>query len=100
MARTTPQHKIGFSFINPDYAKVEQVNGYEIAKQFQSFADDCMKQIPDEGQPADGYMYNSHIGAFVRSLDEAKDHFVKGKLAFYAKRGSGSAAVETTPDKQ
>jgi hypothetical protein len=23
------------------------------------------------------------------SLDEAKDHFLKGKLAFYAKRGSG-----------
>jgi len=90
MARTIPQHKQNFArFIEPAYAKVAEVNGSEIEKQFQAFQDECFKQIPDEGQPADPYMYNSHMGNFVRSLDEAKDHFVKGKLAFYAKRGSG-----------
>jgi hypothetical protein len=89
MSRTIQQHKSNFdSFINPNYAKVDQVNGWEIAKQFQAFQDECIKGIPDEGVPADGYMYNSHMGNFVRSLDEAKDHFVKAKSAFYAKRNS------------
>jgi hypothetical protein len=91
MARSIPQHKQNYvSFIDPDYAKVSQVNGWEIAKEFQAFQDTCFEQIPDEGAPADGYKYNSHMGAFVRSLDEAKDHFLKGKLAFYARRGSGT----------
>ena len=95
MARTTPQHKAQYmNFIDPDYAKVTQVNGWEIAKTFEAFTQERLNEIPDEGSPADGYMFNSHIGAFVRSLDEAKDHFLKGKLAFFAKRGSGSAPVQ------
>lgn len=78
------------SFVNPDYKRVTEVNGFETAKQFQAFQDACVAEIPDAGEPADSYMYASHMGNFVRSLDEAKDHFVKAKLAFYAKRGSGS----------
>lgn len=85
----TVRHKESYrSFINPDYARVSEVNGYALAKEFQEFADRLFSQLPDVGEPADGYMYNSHMGAFVRSLDEAKDHFVKGALAFYTKRGS------------
>ncbi len=93
MSRTQPQHKANYAnFINPDYERVAAVDGYALAQQFQAFQDVCMAQIPDEGAPADSYMFNTHMGAFVRALDEAKDHFVKGKLAFYAKRGGGAAA--------
>lgn len=91
MARSLPQHKQNFAgFVVPNYAAVAEVNSWEIGQRFQRFMDECMAQIPDEGAPADGYMYNTHMGQFARSLDEAKDHFVKGSLAFYAKRGSGA----------
>lgn len=56
-----------------------------------AFQDERLAELPDEPAPADAYMYNTHMGAFVRSLDQAKDHWLKAKLAFYAKRGSGSA---------
>lgn len=93
MARTVPQHKAQYQqFIDPDYAKVPSVNGWEIAKTFEAFAQERINELPDEGAPGDPYMYNSHMGAFVRTLDEAKDHFLKAKLAFYAKRGSGTPA--------
>jgi hypothetical protein len=94
MSRTVPQHKQQYQrFIDPDYTKVAAVNGWEIAKQFQHFHDECMAQIPDEPSvPKDAYMYNTHMGAFARALDEAKDHFLKGKLAYYAVRGSGEDA--------
>lgn len=92
MARTTPQHKALYaSFIDTAYGKVDQVNEAEAAKTFQSFLDARLAEIPDDGAPADGYKYNTHMGAFARALDEAKDHFVKGKTAFYAKRGAAAS---------
>src|SRR5687767_8674888 len=99
MARVIPQHKQNYvNFIDPNYAKVSQVSGSEIAKEFQALQDSCLAQIPDEGAPADGYKYNTHMGAFARSLDEAKDHYIKGKLAFYAKRGSGTPNPPATKE--
>lgn len=87
-------HKKNFvGFVNPDYARVEQVSGYAIAVKVEAFNAELLKLIPDEGAPADAYMYNAHMGAFARALDEAKDHFVKANLAFYAVRGSGAAPV-------
>jgi hypothetical protein len=95
MARTTPQHKAQYQrFIDPNYARVEQVNGWEIAKTFEAFAQARLDELPDEGAPASNYLYASHMGAFVRTLDQAKDHFVKAKLAFYAKVGSGDEPKE------
>jgi hypothetical protein len=61
MARTIPQHKASyFGFIDPNYAKVNQVNGWEIAKKFEAFSQTCLDEIPDEGAPADGYRRNAH----------------------------------------
>lgn len=86
-AAAAPPHKANYiQFIDPDYERVAEVNGGEIAQQFQAFANELMARLPDAGTPADGYMYGAHMGAYVRSLDEAKDHFVKAMLAFYAKR--------------
>lgn len=78
-------NKILLDLFNP----VKKVNETAIATKFQAFQNECLAEIPDAGMPADGYMFNSYMGNFVRSLDEAKDHFLKAKLAFYAKRGSG-----------
>lgn len=88
---SVPPHKALYAqFVDPAYQYVPDVNGQAIAKEFQTFVDALMDTIPNEGMPADSYMYSSHMGAFVRTLDQAKDHFVKTKLAFYAKRGSGA----------
>jgi|SRR5688500_2223068 len=98
MARTLQNHKEQYKgFIKPDYAPVAQVNGGEIAGAFEAFSQARFAEIPDEGTPADGYMYNSHMGAFVRTLDQAKDHWLKGKLAFYAKRDSCTAEAAPAP---
>ncbi len=88
MARTRPRHKAQYdNFIHPNYGQTDDVNEIEITKVFQRLSDDLIQQIPDEGEPADGYMYNSHMGAFLRTLDQAKDHYVKALLAFWLKRG-------------
>lgn len=96
MARTLQHKSQYYRFIDPNYARVEQVNGWEIAKKFEAFSKECIDQIPDEGAPANAYGFNSHMGAFVRTLDQAKDHFVKAKLAFYAKVGSGDEPAPKT----
>jgi hypothetical protein len=62
---------------------VPKVDEVTIAGDFQRFCDACFAQLPDEGKPADPYLYSSHAGAFVRALDQAKDHWVKAKLSFY-----------------
>jgi hypothetical protein len=72
------------------------VNGWAIAKQFEAFSQERINELPDEGAPAEPYLYSSHMGAFVRTLDQAKDHFLKAKIAFYAKRGSGSMSLNNT----
>ncbi len=87
---TTPKHKQNFiSFIEPNYARVGHVNPGEHRDHFQAFLDTCLAIIPnDSAGPADPYMYNAHMGSFVRHLDEAKDAFVKAHLAFYTSRNS------------
>ena len=84
-----PPHKTNFSqYIEPNYGYVKEVNPGQTREKFQAFLDELLALIPDEGAPADGYMYNAHMGSFVRHLDEAKNDFVCAQLAFYAKRGS------------
>lgn len=96
MARTLPQHKTNYAgFVDPHYL-LTPVDPKAWRQKFQAFSDSCFDEIPDEGQPADAYMYNTHMGAFVRALDEAKDHFVKGFMAFCAKRGSASITEDKT----
>jgi site-specific DNA-adenine methylase len=91
MARTLPTHKVNYShFVDPDYARVTQVNSRETAKTFEAFNQERLAEIPDEGAPKDAYKYATHMGAYVRALDDAKENFIKAKLAFYAPRGSGS----------
>jgi hypothetical protein len=82
--------KLYANFIDPNYKHVEQVSGWETAKTFEAFQQARLDEIPNEGAPADSYMYNTHMGNFVRTLDQAKDAFVKAKLAFFAERGSGA----------
>lgn len=81
-------------FIDPNYEHVSSVDARAIATQFQAFCDTLIQNVPDAGAPADAYMFNSHAGAMLRSLDEAKDHYVKMMLAFYAKRNSGATATK------
>lgn len=91
MARTSPQHKAQYErFIDPHYAHVPQVDPGAERRRFQDVLDKCLADLPDEGTPADQYEYSTHMGAFVRTLDQAKDHWVKALLAFYAARGSAS----------
>jgi hypothetical protein len=89
MARTVPQHKAQYAqFIAPGYREdvLVKVDEEATAGEFQRFSDACFAQLPDEGKPADPYLYSSHAGAFVRALDQAKDHWVKAKLSFYGER--------------
>lgn len=60
------------------------------------------QEIPNEGAPAEGYFYNTHMGAYVRSLDEAKYHLIQAKLAFFHKRTlveNPQGVVETSEKK-
>jgi hypothetical protein len=85
-------------FVDPNYAHVSQVNGQNIAAYFEACLNDLLDFLPDAPVSAanggDPYMFESHMGAFVRTLDEAKDHFVKASLAYYAKRGSGESVAQ------
>ena len=38
--------------------------------------------MPDEGEPADGYGYNAHMGACVRALDQAASEYYKARISF------------------
>ncbi len=82
-------HKTNFQdFIEPNYKFDDRVNPGADRKQFQTFANALLETIPDEGSPAELYLYNAHLGSCFRKLDEAKDSFVKAKLAFYCKKNS------------
>ncbi len=80
------------NYIDPQYGQVTHVNVQEIRASFQKFADECMTRIPDTGAPQELYFYNSHMGAFLRALDHAKDEFVKAALAFHAKTNEPPSA--------
>ena len=85
--KSLPAHKRNFTdFIEPKYERVESVSPGAERDRFQKFLDECLASVPDDGTPADGYMYNAHMGSFVRHLDIAKDEYVKARLAFHAKR--------------
>ena len=93
MSTTTqkPDHKRTYdNFIAPKYSEEDESKLVEIeeiyANKFQAFMDQLIADIPDEGKPANGYLYNTHAGAFVRALDEAKDHYVKARKAFSCKQ--------------
>jgi hypothetical protein len=84
MARTLPQHKVQYDrFLNPGYSEEGLATAWgSTNKSFEDFHQARLNEIPDEGTPAEGYLYNSHMGAYVRSLDVAKYHFIQAKLAF------------------
>jgi len=89
---TPPAHKRNFeNFIEPKYARVASVNPGAQRDRFQVFHEENMACIPDEGSPADPYMYNAWMGEYARLLDQAKDAYVKAALAFYTARGSGAS---------
>jgi hypothetical protein len=75
------------NFIEPNFRNVPEVSPCSDRQLFQRFCDECLDQIP-EGSPADGYLYASHMGEFVRLLKQAQGSFTNAKLAFYAARGS------------
>lgn len=83
-------HKRNFEqYIECNYKPNAATDEKAITKHFQSFLASCLEMIPNEGEPADGYMYNAHMGAFVRDLARAKEEFVQASYAFHEKRGSG-----------
>lgn len=79
------KHKKNFEqFVDPNYGPIsEKVEVEKIRKMFQDFLDSCLEKIPDDGDPKEPYLFNSHIGDFCRELDKAKDAFTKGLLAFH-----------------
>lgn len=80
-------HKRNFlKYIDPGYETVEKVKVATWRAEFQKFMDTCMAEIPNEGEPKDAYAYNSHLGQFTRSLDNAKDEFIKALLAYHYAR--------------
>lgn len=85
-----PDHKRNFDkFISTEYQYRSEVDTIAIKTMFQEFHNNLMEMIPNDKPPADGYMYNSHMGALCRELDGAKNSFISGLLAYYEKRGSG-----------
>jgi hypothetical protein len=61
----------------------------EVSQTFQLVLDKCLESIPDNGAPADPYKYHAHMGEFVRTLDHAKDAYVKALHAFTHARNTG-----------
>ena len=58
---------------------------------FERFLRERLDRIPHDKEPADAYAYNSHMGAFLRALDQAKDEYLKAVHAYYAARDSDVA---------
>lgn len=56
--------------------------------EFELFLQERLDNIPDDKEPADAYAYNSHMGAFLRALDQAKDEYSKAVRAYYAARNT------------
>jgi hypothetical protein len=84
-----------YNFLDPDYQDSSKVNAAEERKVFNDFLNAMLDRIPNEGEPKSSYLYNSHMGNFVRLLDNAKDEYVKAKLAYHCHMGdSGKTDVE------
>lgn len=90
-----PAHKRNaWQYIEAGYGPSSVVKAPEIRAVFQEVLDKCLAKIPDEGEPADGFMYNAHLLDFIRELDKAKDAFCKTLLAFHGKRAFLKAESE------
>ena len=87
---SAPAHKRLYAdFVEPNYKRTEAVDVDAERAEFQGFLTACLARIPNEPEAAkNGYAYNAHMGAFVRTLDVAKDHFVKALLAYHAEKKS------------
>lgn len=59
-----------------------------VSAAFEQFLQARLADIPDGKDPADAYPYASHMGAFLRALDQAKDEYIKAVRAYYAIRDS------------
>jgi hypothetical protein len=80
-----------YQIISPSYEHVDKVNGFEIAQTFEEFSSNLLHEKlgnEEEYNPKSPYPFNIHIGAYVKSMGEAKDHFLNALLAYHAERGS------------
>lgn len=59
----------------------------------QALLDAFLATLPNDGAPADGYAYASHMGAALRALDHATDELLKARRSFY--RAQGGATTTT-----
>jgi hypothetical protein len=79
-----PRHKRNFRNFIVDRRDPESVGDVRQADaaRFRAFMNACLEDIPDEGEPSDGYAYNAHMGAFARALSEAMHHLTAARVAF------------------
>jgi hypothetical protein len=85
MARTQPvAHKKNMiDFF--DETRLESLANVGMLQRYEKllvFHRSLVAQIPDEGTPVNPYAYNTHAGAYVRALDEARYHFEEALVAF------------------
>jgi hypothetical protein len=79
-------------FINPDYRYNAAVSGYGFAVRFEVFHRSnlrTLEHLKESGKlsaPINPFLFNTHMEAYVRALDEAKDHFLKACLAYSSER--------------
>ena len=89
-----PNHKRNYlGYVHPQRAAVsaDVFDPREESAMFERFLRERLDRIPNDKEPADAYAYNSHMGAFLRALDQAKDEYLKAVHAYYAARDSDVA---------
>jgi hypothetical protein len=72
-------------FVDPEFAMTSgKVIAPHIRKKFKEFMNKMIDEIPQGvSQPKNPYMFNAHMGDFVRLFTHAKNAYVMAQLAYH-----------------
>jgi hypothetical protein len=95
--RLKPDFSIYMNFIDPKYQSPIP-NVAEYREKFNIFFNELVEHL-QEGEPEteNAYLFNTHMGSFVRHLDQAKDAYFKALLALKCSKKEEEFVSENAP---
>jgi hypothetical protein len=74
------------NYIDPESKRLDVEKEKEITAKFSEFLGQQAEYFLENRQVKVGYNFNSHMGAFIRLLDEARYEYIQARSCFDAEK--------------